>query len=84
MVNSNLNKMVAAKPVKKTSASWSKLYSITFVDRAGFKSDDFYNKEYITAEEFLQMASCCTVEQAKNSSRREARKALKKINNYIK
>lgn len=65
--------------VKKTGYSWTKIYSLRFKDIAGFDSEDAYNTICITAEDFLNRASCCTLEKPANISRRDASKLKRKL-----
>lgn len=64
---------------KKTSYGWSKLYKINFIDIRGFDNEDFFNKVYISADDFLNRAALCEVEKPNHISRREASKLKKKF-----
>jgi hypothetical protein len=75
-----MEKFVDNDKIKKTAYSWSKIYGIKFTNiEPGFSSENFFNKVYITALDFLEKASLCEVEKQEGASRRDANRLKRKV-----
>ena len=68
---------------KLTSRAWAHKLNIKFIDYDGFESMEYFNNVAIPVDDFLNRAACSTVEKPINTSRREASKVLRQINNKI-
>lgn len=66
--------------IKKTGNYWVNLLGLTMSKPSGWKNQKEYESLFLTKEEFLERAAVSQVEPAKNISRRDAAKMLKKLN----
>jgi len=66
--------------IKKTGNYWVNLLGLTMSKPSGWKNQKEYESLFLTKEEFLERAAVSEVEPAKNISRRDAAKMLKKLN----
>ena len=66
--------------IKKTGNFWSSALGLDMSKPSGWKSQKEYESLYLTKEEFLERAAISEIEPAKNISRRDAAKMLKKLN----